>query len=770
MIAQVVIDIQHEKVNQVYDYLVPQPFEDFLSRGMRVIVPFGSMHRMGIVVDIMDQSQTATKSLLEVLDSTPTIDEELFEMIDVIKNQGYELLSSLYLTVIPDVLLVSYQKVVKIIQKHLMPDDLLTHFSKKGIWHLKVKDQVYYPRLRLLKNQGILSLETMIREKKTEKKENFYHFQPHHHYAKIEKYQQLEQYGDESPKTKKDLNDLGLTDSMIQTLVKHGVFNMQKIEVNRDIKHVFSKENKTVILSEEQQHAVDSIVSAFDQPEIFLLKGITGSGKTEVYLHVLDEILAKQKRALILVPEIQQIPQMAMRLTSRFSNVAIYHSGLSKGERYDQWKNIISGKSSIILGTRSAIFLPIERLGMIIVDEEHDDAYQSFEGVLYDAKDLALWKAHYHQIPLIMGSATPSITTMYHAKQGTYHLLELTKRPFDLPLPTLTFVDMREELKAKHFSIFSRTLLSKINDRLHRGEQTILLLNRKGYAPFVMCRACGHVPTCPHCEVSLAFYKDKKILKCPYCGHEESFDATCTVCHEPKIKEVGIGIDYVQEQLHQQIPDARILRMDKNATRTKHAHEMIWHDFKEEQADILIGTQMVSKGLDFPKVTLVGILMSDLLLKVPSFQASEKAYTLLMQMTGRSGRSLVGEAVIQGYDLNHFVMKALDKGYDAFYEEALYQRKMMQYPPFIHTAQLLFEGPRILQTYQTAFMIKKALQQQGYDVIGPSQAFIKKVKDHYRFTLTIKHAKGDYRAVFDTISAQKSDAMTIKFSPKLDQW
>lgn len=770
MIAQIVIDIQHEKINHVYDYLVPQQFEDFLSRGMRVIVPFGSMKRMGIVVEMIDESPSATKTILQVLDSVPTIDEDLFLMIDEMKRTGIELLSSLYLTVIPDVLLAHYQKVVHVIDQNKIPEDLLVHFNKRGIWRLKVMDQVYYPRLKRLKDQGVLSIETIIKEKKTAKKQTRYRLNPHHLYPKIDRYPMLDHDQDDYPKTKKELLDRGFTESMIQTLVKHGVLLSEVIEIERSIRPITDHQPQTITLSDEQSLAVNTIMSSFHQPDVFLLKGVTGSGKTEVYLSIIDHLIKTHQRALVLVPEIQLIYDMATRLHARFPDVAIYHSGLSKSERYDQWKRIIKGQANIILGTRSALFLPIDHLGIIIIDDEHDESYQSFQGVLYDAKTLALWKAQHHHIPLVMGSATPTIESMYHAKHGQYHLLELTKRPFNRPLPAITLVDMKEELKAKHLSIFSRVLLDKMTDRLNKGEQTILFINRKGYAPFVMCRACGNVPKCPHCDVSLAFYKDKKILKCPYCGHEASFDATCHVCHEPKVKEVGVGIEYVEEQLKKQLPHARVLRMDKSVTTTKHAHEMIWHDFKEEKADILLGTHMVSKGLHFPKVTLVGVLMSDLLLKIPSYQASEKAYVLLTHMTGRSGHMINGEAVIQGYDLSHYVMQSLDQDYDVFYQEALKQRKLLNYPPFIHAAQLLFEGTSFLQTFQHAFLIKKALQHKGYDVLGPSQALIKKIKDHYRFTLTIKHEKGDFNPVFDIISRIKQATIHIRFSPKIDQW
>ena len=770
MFAKIVIDIKHEEVNQLYDYIVPQAFEAFLSRGMRVIVPFGNMERLGFVVSLHDSSNTATKEIKEVLDSIPTIDEELFHMIEIMSKGSPELISALYQTVIPPELLVSYQKVARIINNEKIPSDLKVHFSKQGIWRLKVSDQIYYPRLKRLYDQKALSLETEIKEKKTEHKVKFYTFNKDHRYPKASSYQALDdlRYEDKSFE-KKELLDLGLTDSMIKTLVKHQVFFEKEVDVKREIQHLFDLSDKKIKLSDEQTYAVDQ-VSHNTHHQVFLLKGITGSGKTEVYLNIIENILKNKGKILILVPEIQAIPQMAQRLKSRFEDVAIYHSGLSKGERYDEYRSIIKGEAKIILGTRSAVFIPIDNLKLIIMDEEHDESYIQKEPVYYDAKELILERAKMKDIPVLLGSATPSIKTMYHAEKNHYELLELTKRPFNLTLPQLSFIDMKQELKDKHYSIFSRELLKKMEQRLNKKEQVILLLNRKGYAPFVMCRSCGDVPKCPHCDVSLVFYKDKKILKCPYCGYEHELNSTCQVCNEPKVKEVGIGIEYVEEQLKKVLPKARVLRMDKAMTKTKNAHEMIWNDFRNEEADILIGTQMVSKGLDFPKVTLVGILLADMLYKIPSYQSAEKAFILMMQMTGRSGRALQGEAVIQSYDMNHFTMKSLEKGYDSFYKEALYQRKLLGYQPFNETSQILLSGMSFLQTYQKAFMMKKELIKLGFDCLGPSQALIKKIKDEYRFTLTLKYQKRDLKPLFDMIETMKTEAIRISFIPTLDTW
>lgn len=772
MYAEVVIDIKHEEVNQVYDYIIPLAFEGFLTRGMRVLVPFGlSSHlRLGIVINTKHNSFSATKEIHEVLDSVPTIDDEMFLMLDVMSKGSKELISSLYQTVIPKELTVNYQKVVKIIEPKNIPKDLLSFFSSKGIWRLKTSDQIYYPRLKRLKDMGVCSIETEIKEKKTKHQIIYYQWNENHHYQRIDFYPGLIDFkAEEKNYTKEDLYDLGLTDSMIKTLVKHLVFIEIKEDVKREIVHVFLNDQKRVTLNEEQRYAANQIQSAIKH-RIFLLKGITGSGKTEVYLETIEHVVEHLGKVLILVPEIQLIPQMVQRLKSRFDRVAIYHSGLSKGERYDQYQAIIKGEADVILGTRSAIFLAIPQLKMIIIDESHDDSYIQREGVYYDTVELAIARAQFKDIPLVLGSATPSITQMYEAQTKAYELLELTKRPFDLPLPKLTLIDMKEELKDRHYHIFSRPLIQAIEDRIQKKEQTILLINKKGYAPFVMCRSCGDVPKCPHCDVSLAFYKDKKILKCPYCGYEIAFQAECHVCHEPKVKEVGVGIEYAEEQLRKLMPKARILRFDKTQMKTKNAYEIIWNDFKNEEADILLGTQMVSKGLDLPKVTLVGVLLTDMLLKIPSYLSTEKAFMLLTQVTGRSGRMMKGEAFIQGYDLNHYVIKSLFTGYDAFYKEALYQRKLLGYEPFNRTSQLLFSGKSFLKTYQLAFLMKKLIVVLGYDVLGPSQALIKKIKDHYRFTLTLKYHIKNLEPLFDLITQHQSEEVRITFLPTLDTW
>jgi primosomal protein N' (replication factor Y) (superfamily II helicase) len=769
MFAKIIIDIRHEEVNQTYDYIIPEAFKGFLVRGMRVLVPFGAQERLGFVVEIMTSSLDATKSIIDVLDAIPTIDDELFMMIEYMKNEAPNLISSLFHTVVPSELFLNYHKEVHILKDSYIPDDLRPMFNQEGIWKLKQKDQIYYHRLKRLKDQEIIGIKKIIKQKETVKMVTAYELNPKHTYQKVSSYQHvLDLFGQDQSVSRASLLENGVSISALNTLSKHQVIIPFDVEKKREVSHIFELYDKKVILNDEQKHAYETIKKSFNQQKTFLLRGVTGSGKTEVYLALIEDVIKSGKQVLYLVPEITLIAPTALRLKSRFEDVAIYHSSLSKGERFDEYRRIISKKAQILLGTRSACFLPLESLGLIIIDEEHDASYTQTDGIIYDARHLSKMRSTYHQIPLVLGSATPQIVSMYQALNEDYVLLELKKRPNQIQMPTLKFVDMKRELKSKNTSIFSNELFHAITKRLESKEQTLLLFNRKGYAPFVLCRQCGDVPKCPHCDISLTYYKDKSLLKCHYCGFEKPFNKTCEVCHEDQVKEMGVGIEYVEQQLKKILPQARVLRMDQNTTRTKGSHELLWHQFQNEDADILLGTQMIAKGLDFPKVTLVGVLMADLLLKVPSYQADEKAYMLLSQVTGRSGRFLPGEAIIQSYDINHYAILAVKEGYDYFYKKALEKRKLLGYEPYFHTAQLLIEGPSFLKTYQQAFMIKKHLTGENLTVLGPTEAIIKRIKDNYRFTMTLKYQSILVPKLLETILNYETKDIKIKYYPTLD--
>lgn len=769
MFAQVILDIKHEEVNQTYDYIVPDDMVSFLARGMRVMVPFGAQTRLGFVVELMKESKDATKQIIDVLDPTPIIDDELFMMMDTLYEKTYALKSAIFHTVLPNEMMMSYQKKVHLLIEKACPEDLLGFFNKDHTWLLKKKDQIYYPRLKRLEQQHILKIERIIKQKAQQKLATAYTLNDKHTYQRVHLYDELIQLFQNEPLiSRKTLLEKGASVSQINTLIKHQVLIVTSEVVSRESTHQFELKDKKVQLNDAQHKAYETIKKSLNQHITFLIKGVTGSGKTEVYLSLIEEVIKKRKKVLYLVPEITLIAPTLQRLQSRFDRVAMYHSGLSKGERFDAYQKVLNQEVSILLGTRSASFLPMDDLGFIIMDEEHDASYTQKEGVMYHTKDILEVRAAFHHIPLILGSATPSLTSMYQAKNGTYELLELNDRPFFLPQPKLHFVDMKEELKKNNTSVFSTLLLEKMKDRLHKNEQTILLFNRKGYAPFVLCRSCGDVPKCPHCDVSLTYYKDLNTLKCHYCGFEKPFDTTCEICHEKKVKEVGAGIEYVEHMLKKALPDANILRMDQHTTRLKGAHEDIWHQFLKGDYDILLGTQMIAKGLDFPRVTLAGVLMADMLLKVPSYEASESTFNLLTQITGRSGRFLPGEAIIQGYNLDHYAIQSVLSGYDAFYEKAMSYRKLAQYEPYKKNATLLITGDNFLKTYQHAFFLKKTFTSQNMTVLGPSFALIKKIKDQYRMTLTFKADEINLKQIMETKETFDKEGITVLYYPSLD--
>lgn len=769
MIAEVIIDIKHKNVNQVFSYNVPHKMENFLKKGMRVLVPFGAQTRMGFVTKVLSSSDKATKEIVSVLDVTPTINEESFQLVESIMMSAPNLYSSIFSTVCPNELMMSYQKEISILIPEKIPNEIREFFDKKNKWILSKKDQIYWSKLKSLARENIVSIETIIKEKGVIKTQISYTYNPNHNYERIYRYDNvLGLFLKKQKISKTELLTKGISVSSIKTLEKYRVIIPLIESVTREIKHSFVLKDKKVVLTAEQEQVTKKIVESLGKHSVFLLKGITGSGKTEVYLEVIERVIKNNKQVLILVPEITLIAPMAKRLKSRFQNVLIYHSALSKGEKYDQYRLIHSNRSAILLGTRSSVFLPLTNLGLIIIDEEHDLSYEQRQSVIYDALEIAKLRAKYHDIPLVLGSATPSVVSMYNATKGQYQLLEITKRPNRIKMPTIHLVDMKEELLSGNASIFSKKLLDAMKLRLKRKEQTILLFNRKGYANFVLCKSCSNVPTCPNCEISLTYYKDKSVLRCHYCGHEKTYSKNCGICKKDDLKEVGVGIEFVEHQLKKALPQARVIRMDANVTKTKGSHEIIWNDFLNQQADILLGTQMIAKGLDFPLVTLVGVLMSDLSLKVPSYRASEQTFMLLSQVTGRSGRFLPGEAIIQGYDLEHYAVRSVLESYESFYKEALYYRKIADYMPYKNVSQILIEGISFLKTYQQAYLLRKKIDTKDITVLGPTQALIKKVKERHRFVLTLKFEDIDTVALFKTIKEFSNKDIRVRYFPILD--
>ncbi|MCL2677377.1 MAG: primosomal protein N', partial [Streptococcaceae bacterium] len=496
-------------------------------------------------------------------------------------------------------------------------------------------------------------------------------------------------------------------------------------------------------LNQEQETALDKITES--QNTTFLLEGITGSGKTEVYLQVIESVIAKGKTAIVLVPEISLTPMMTNRFIARFGQkVAIMHSGLSDGEKYDEWRKIKEKQAQVVVGARSAIFSPLENIGVIIIDEEHESSYKQDSNPRYHARDIALLRAKYHEANLVLGSATPSLESRARAERGVYQLLKLTKRANQKAvLPEIKVIDMRNHINDKSAN-FSDELLTKIKEKIDKKEQVILMINRRGYSSFVMCRDCGFVVDCPNCDISLTLHMDTRSLNCHYCGHAQSIPTRCPNCQSSKIKYYGSGTQKAEEELVKLIPQARVLRMDVDTTRTKNAHEKILKKFEEGQADILLGTQMIAKGLDFPNVTLVGVINADTGLNLPDFRASERSFQLLMQVSGRAGRAdKAGEVLIQSFNPHHYAIEfAQEQDYEAFYEQEMKYRRQLAYPPYYFTAQIVVshknEDRVVKKSYEIMQLLKKNLTEK-VKILGPTPKPIARTHNLYHYQILVKY-------------------------------
>lgn len=532
-------------------------------------------------------------------------------------------------------------------------------------------------------------------------------------------------------------------DASVRGLEKKGIVSLGKKQVERTPYAGAIEEAKAIALNPEQQAAVEAIKPG----GAYLLHGITGSGKTEVYIRLIGECLKRKAQAIVLVPEIALTPQAVERYRSRFGEqVAVMHSQLSAGERFDQWKRCLTGEASIALGPRSAVFAPFRQLGLIIIDEEHESSYQSDTFPRYDAREVAKFRLSGDAV-LLLGSATPSMETYDAAQRGEYTLLTLTKRANQQPMPKVYFVDMREEIKAGNKMLVSNLLYEKIKATLEKKEQVMLLLNKRGYASFVMCRGCGHVMHCPHCDVSLAYHKSSAgKVTCHYCGYEEKITRTCPNCGKPYLKYFGVGTQQVEEQVSALFPGARIARMDHDTTRGKDAHLHLFQSFMAGEYDILVGTQMIAKGLDFPKVTLVGIISADNMLNLPDYRAHEKTFQLVTQASGRSGRGeRPGEVVIQTYiPQSPSLMLAVRQDYTAFYQEEMRIRKRTQYPPFGLFIRILVLSKQYDAAYdqlkELNLTFRPKAQELGEDLLlfSCSSAPISRISDTHRFQVLIK--------------------------------
>lgn len=498
-------------------------------------------------------------------------------------------------------------------------------------------------------------------------------------------------------------------------------------------------------LKEEQQRAFTAISAALDRrrPEKILLHGVTASGKTEIYLQAIARTLAQGRRALVLFPEISLTPQMIELFSGRFpGRVAVLHSRLTVRERAEQWQRIRLGAAPIVLGARSAVFAPLEKIGLIVIDEEHETSYKQEEAPRYHAREVAWWRARFHDALLLLGSATPSLESYYEAEQGRSQLLEMNVRVTPSDLPAVEVVDMREEMRQGHRHIFSRALQDGLAEILERGEQALLFLNRRGFAGFILCRECGYVVRCPHCAVSLTLHLDRQRMLCHYCSHEAAVPQSCPHCGGDKIRHFSAGTQRVEKEVGKLYPQASLVRMDSDTTSSRGAHQRLYRRFREGAADILIGTQMIAKGFDFPRVTLVGVVTADTALNLPDFRAAERTFQLLTQVSGRSGRgSGGGRVIVQSYHPTHYsVQRAAGHDYRSFYADELEMRRALLYPPFTDLVRFLLSGADEKALWQAAGELRLLLEERRgeAELLGPARAPLYRLKTAYRIQLILK--------------------------------
>lgn len=762
--AEVIVDVPTMQTDQPFTYFVPENLQEVIEVGMRVEVPFGEGGRriQGFVTRLSETTdyQAELKPIVRTLDLSPVLNEELLQLADYMKETTFSFKITCLQTMLPGVMKAEYQK--KILLKDSTHPIKETYFKDGDTLDWETAEELgLLKQMKQLRADNIVEIQYLVKNKNKIKtiryvkslitEENLAEIQNQIRKGAKRQEQLVALLLEHPTKPSAFYTEQGISSSVLNQGVANGWLELEEVEAYRDPYQDREFERTTSLaLNVEQKEAVEAILASEAQvkSEVFLLEGITGSGKTEVYLQTIASLLAKEKTAIMLVPEIALTPQMVERFKSRFGEaVAVMHSGLSQGEKYDEWRKIERGEAQVVVGARSAIFAPLKNIGVIIVDEEHEASYKQDETPRYHARDLAIWRGNYHGCPVVLGSATPSLESRARGQRDVYRLLTLTHRANPhANLPSVEVIDLKDEFSKKNTSTFSRVLQEKIADRLANKEQIVLLLNRRGYSSFVMCRDCGYVLPCPNCDISLTLHMDTKTMRCHYCGHEEGIPHRCPDCGGDKIRYYGTGTQKVEEELQGLFPEARILRMDVDTTRKKGAHEKILQAFGAGEADILLGTQMIAKGLDFPNITLVGVLNADTALNLPDFRSSERTFQLLTQVSGRAGRAeKAGEVVIQTFNPEHHaIVLAQAQNYERFYQQEMFMRHQSGYPPYYFTVKISCSHPEeqvaAKRMYQIAQELKQVLSPKSI-LLGPIPSGVARVKNRYHYQLIIKYKK-----------------------------
>ncbi|MDY4546293.1 MAG: primosomal protein N' [Candidatus Choladocola sp.] len=704
--VNVIVDISHEKLDRIFQYRIPEELQGKISTGMQVQVPFGMGNRtikgyVTGVTDVPDYPVEKIKPVTGLVDGAVSAESELIALAAWMKEFYGSTMNQALKTVLPVKQEVSsrQEKCIVLAIPREEAEQLLKEVLHKN----------FRAKARLL--AGLLD-----------------------HEGKL---------------SSKEAADLKITSSVIQGLERDGVVRqISRVQYRNPFAGKFEQTGIQRTLTEEQKNAVDGIWDEYAQGirKTYLLEGVTGSGKTEVYMELISRVIAEGKQAIVLIPEIALTFQTVRRFYERFGDrVSVMHSRLSEGERYDQFLRAKSGEIDVMIGPRSALFTPFSQIGVMIIDEEHEGAYKSETVPRYDAREVAAVRAKKHGASLILGSATPSVETSRRAREGKFGWYRLTSRIGQAILPEVSVVDLREELRDGNRSIFSRRLLSAMDDRLKKRQQTMLFLNRRGLSGFVSCRSCGKSIRCPHCDVTLSLHKDGS-LRCHYCGYRIPMPKNCPSCGSPYISGFRAGTQQIEREVHRLFPQARVLRMDYDTTRTRESYEQILSAFGNGQADILVGTQMIVKGHDFPDVTLVGIVAADISLYASDYRAAERTFQLLTQAVGRAGRgSKAGEAVIQTYMPEHYsIQTAAKQDYDAFYEQEILYRELMGYPPVDEMLGIYLSGKDLEKLESCAEQLAEWIRNahvEGLCLIGPADAALARKNDSYRKVIYMKHEK-----------------------------
>lgn len=775
MYALVVVSNPSHNTDMPYSYRIPPHLIDRIQVGCRVAVPFGVSNRLleGYVVDISPQCPVAegkVKNIIDLLDSTSVFSEELIKLGKWMREEYLCTWAEALHCIIPSQFInrgkkyiflaggtvekcdnPGYLKIIEVLQR-------LGGKAEADRLEEMVRVFNFQKLIKQMEERGLVTQRYMLESSVAPKFQLYVKLTAGEDKWNIRRnafrqeavLQFLKKEGGAGIRCSRVIEETGCTMGVLKALEKKGMVEIytERVERTPDV-HTGLIEDRVVKLTRQQVDAIESIKRMYNSGiREVLVHGVTGSGKTEVYMRLIGETIKRGKKAIVLVPEISLTPQMVEWYHKRFRNrAALFHSRLSPGERLDQWEGIRRGEFDVAIGARSAVFAPFEDIGLIIIDEEHEHTYKSESSPRYHARDIARERCRYYNALLVLGSATPSLETYYRAVKGDIGIVRLSQRVESRPLPQVEIVDMREELREGNRSIFSRQLKEEMERVLARGEQIMLLLNRRGYSTCVSCRDCGTVIKCPHCDISLTYHRQDNRLICHYCGYREMMPKKCKDCNSRRIKYMGLGTQKLEKEVERLFPGIRVLRMDVDSTRRKGAHFEILRAFKNREADILLGTQMIAKGLDFPGVTLVGVVLADFNLNLPDFRAAEKSFQLLTQVAGRAGRgNRPGKVIIQTYSPSHYSIEAAkSQQYGDFYQNEITIREQFGYPPFTRLINILITGEQLGDVAgcceKMKVMVERGCERIGdpaFKIFGPSPALLSKIKGKYRWQLIIR--------------------------------